>query len=149
MRFKAMAWEWSTLPYYMVEELYQWVRRQMIRQRQSYSIALSNILESIEGGEQGEDIAKWTAGSMYNTGPHTIVSTLSNFILAMIQYPASCAREFVFGIGRRICPGNTVADGTVFLVTANLVAAMEVKRTFDRDGHKVEPEVMRTGGLVG
>ncbi|KAF8754314.1 cytochrome p450 [Rhizoctonia solani] len=50
-------------------------------------------------------------------------------------------REFVFGIGRRICPGNTVADATIFLVMANLVATMDITKAKDENGHEIEPKL--------
>ncbi|KAF8666648.1 cytochrome p450 [Rhizoctonia solani] len=231
MKFKAMAQEWSKLPYRMVEEPYQWVRKQMNEGKAVPSFLL-DLLDSIGNDEHGKDMAKWTAGSMYNAGSHTTVSTLSNFILAMVptlptmsdrpklpylecilletmrwypvtpltvphrveredmyqgyRIPANSTvfaniyaitrderifpnpeafiperfdgtqpgptpldpREFVFGIGRRICPGNTVADATIFLVMANLVATMDITKAKDENGHEIEPQVVRTGGLV-
>ncbi|QRW17878.1 cytochrome P450 family protein [Rhizoctonia solani] len=212
MKFKAMAQEWSKLPYRMVEEPYQWVRKQM-------------------GTMNMADMAKWTAGSMYNAGSHTtareemdrVVGTdrlptmsdrpklpyLECILLETMRWypvtpltvphrveredmyqgyriPANSTvfaniyaitrderifpnpeafiperfdgtqpgptpldpREFVFGIGRRICPGNTVADATIFLVMANLVATMDITKAKDENGHEIEPQVVRTGGLV-
>ncbi|CAE6456107.1 unnamed protein product [Rhizoctonia solani] len=250
MGFKLKAQEWSRLPYRMIEEPYRWARKQIDEGEYTPSF-LSELLESNESGEQGEDIIKWTVGSMYNAGSHTTVSTLSNFVLAMLQYPEvlckaqeemdrvvgterlptmsdrphlpylECIiletmrwypvtpltvphriekedsyrgyripanstvyaniyaitrderifpdpenfiperfdstqsgampldpREFIFGIGRRICPGNNVADGTIYLAVANLVATMSITKARDENGYEIEPQVVRTGGLV-
>ncbi|KAJ1307467.1 hypothetical protein OPQ81_001567 [Rhizoctonia solani] len=65
MGFKLKAQEWSESPYRMIEEPYQRARKQIVRQ--GYSVQNS---ESNEGGEQGEDVIKWTVGSMYSAGSH-------------------------------------------------------------------------------
>lgn len=54
----------------------------------------------------------------------------------------------VFGIGRRICPGNNIADASMYLVMANLIATMDITKARDENGDEIEPEVVRTGGLV-
>lgn len=57
-------------------------------------------------------------------------------------------RELVFGIGRRICPGNTIAEATMYLVMASLIATMDITKARDENGNEIEPEVVRSGGLV-
>lgn len=250
MGFKIEAQKGSQYPLKMVEEPYQWARKQMSEGHAVPSF-LSGLLSQNQNGEDGEDLIKWTTGSMYNAGSHTTVGTLRNFILAMILYPevarkareemdrvvgterlpgmadrgnlpylecifletlrwypvapltlphrtaqedqyrgyripANCTvyanihamtrdenmfpspesfvperfdgtqpgpapldpREIVFGIGRRICPGNHIADASIYLVMANLVATMGIAKARDENGNEINPEVVRTGGLV-
>lgn len=37
-------------------------------------------------------------------------------------------REFVFGFGRRICPGNELAFQTIWIMTASVLWAFKLKR---------------------
>lgn len=250
MGFKVEAQKWNQLPLRMVEGPYQWALKQINDGKASPSF-LSELLEQNEDGEEGEDLIKWAVGSMYNAGSHTTVSTLLNFILAMILYPQAARkareeidrvvgtdrlpvmsdrpnlpylecvlletfrwypvapltlphrviqedeyrgyripanstvypniyaitrderifpdpevfiperfdgiqpgpapldpRELVFGIGRRVCPGSSIAEATMYLVMANLIATMDITKARDKNGKEIEPEVVRTGGLV-
>ncbi|KAF4586172.1 hypothetical protein EYR38_010446 [Pleurotus pulmonarius] len=42
--------------------------------------------------------------------------------------------SFVFGFGRRICPGRHFAHSSVWLVAANIIATMELSPAVDSDG---------------
>ncbi|KAH7341834.1 cytochrome P450 [Rhizoctonia solani] len=225
------------LPTWLPEELYQWARKQIASKDYNdegkyIPSFLSELLESNEDDEQGEDIIKRTAGSMYNAGSHTTVSTLNNFILAMVQYPNilrkaqeemdriigterlptmsdrpnlsyleciiletmrwypitpltvphriekedtyrgyripanstvyaniyaitrderifpepesfiperfdSTHSKFIFGIRRRTCPANNVADGTIYLAIANLITSMNITKVRDENGMRL------------
>ncbi|ELU38334.1 cytochrome P450 [Rhizoctonia solani AG-1 IA] len=57
-------------------------------------------------------------------------------------------RDFVFGIGRRICPGNHIADASVWLAIANLVATMDISKACDSNGVPIEPVPERCSGFV-
>ncbi|KZT03182.1 cytochrome P450 [Laetiporus sulphureus 93-53] len=46
---------------------------------------------------------------------------------------------FVFGFGRRVCPGRMLADSSVWLIAANLVATMDIGRERDEAGREVIP----------
>ncbi|CAE6444152.1 unnamed protein product [Rhizoctonia solani] len=58
-------------------------------------------------------------------------------------------RNFVFGAGRRICPGNHVVDASfvrkVFLVIASIIATMNISKPRDEQGNEIEPIISRTG----
>ncbi|KAF9522454.1 cytochrome P450 [Crepidotus variabilis] len=56
--------------------------------------------------------------------------------------------EFVFGFGRRLCPGIEVAQSTIFIVMATCLALFEITRALDVDGKPgvVKPEF--TAGTV-
>ncbi|KAJ8690632.1 hypothetical protein PTI98_012043 [Pleurotus ostreatus] len=43
--------------------------------------------------------------------------------------------SFVFGFGRRICPGRHFAHSSVWLVAANIIATMELSPAVDSDGN--------------
>ncbi|CAE6424542.1 unnamed protein product [Rhizoctonia solani] len=54
-------------------------------------------------------------------------------------------RNFVFGAGRRICPGNHIVDATIFLLVASILATMDISKPRDEQGNEVEPVVERAG----
>ncbi|PSR76830.1 hypothetical protein PHLCEN_2v8211, partial [Hermanssonia centrifuga] len=57
-------------------------------------------------------------------------------------------RTFVFGFGRRRCPGQLFADGNVYLVMANIIAAMDISREKDEHGREIIPTPEFTSGLI-
>ncbi|KAH9917063.1 cytochrome P450 [Fomitopsis serialis] len=46
-------------------------------------------------------------------------------------------RKFVFGFGRRICPGRVLADQSIFIVAATLVAAFDIRPARTPDGNEI------------
>ncbi|KAF8752233.1 cytochrome p450 [Rhizoctonia solani] len=38
-------------------------------------------------------------------------------------------RDFLFGVGRRVCPGQFVVDASLFLLMANIIATMDIRKT--------------------
>ncbi|CUA68608.1 O-methylsterigmatocystin oxidoreductase [Rhizoctonia solani] len=57
-------------------------------------------------------------------------------------------RDFVFGIGRRVCPGNHIADVSVWLAIASLAATMDISKAHDSNGEYIEPVAERSSGFV-
>lgn len=49
--------------------------------------------------------------------------------------------NFVFGYGRRVCPGATLAEETLFLAIANILAAFDIHKARDAAGHDIEPDI--------
>jgi len=49
--------------------------------------------------------------------------------------------DFVFGYGRRVCPGATLAEESLFLAIANILAAFSIAKAHDAEGKEVEPNV--------
>ncbi|KAG8688865.1 hypothetical protein FRC11_004612 [Ceratobasidium sp. 423] len=54
-------------------------------------------------------------------------------------------RDFMFGVGRRACPGKFVADAALFLAMANMLATMDINKPRDEKGNEFKPEIQRTG----
>lgn len=46
-----------------------------------------------------------------------------------------------FGFGRRICPGRWMADASVFLGVAQILATFHIDKALDDDGRPMEPKV--------
>ncbi|OSX66494.1 hypothetical protein POSPLADRAFT_1053131 [Postia placenta MAD-698-R-SB12] len=57
-------------------------------------------------------------------------------------------RKYVFGFGRRICPGRYLADSSVWLVTASILATMNVGRARDAAGHEIVPAPSFKNGII-
>ena len=56
---------------------------------------------------------------------------------------------YVFGFGRRICPGRLLADSTLFLTIAQSLAVFDIGKAIQRASDKViEPVIGTTAGLV-
>ncbi|KAH9886921.1 cytochrome P450 [Cubamyces lactineus] len=47
--------------------------------------------------------------------------------------------SFVFGYGRRICPGQPLADASVWIAMANIVALFDIYKAVDAAGNEITP----------
>ncbi|CAK5270919.1 unnamed protein product [Mycena citricolor] len=54
----------------------------------------------------------------------------------------------LFGYGRRICPGIRLADVSVWINIAKLVAGLTITKAKDEHGVPIEPEVGTTDGII-
>jgi len=57
-------------------------------------------------------------------------------------------KSFVFGFGRRLCPGKEFADTCVFMVAANIVATMSLITPKDEYGRQIIPEARFIDGFA-
>jgi cytochrome P450 len=57
-------------------------------------------------------------------------------------------RKFVFGYGRRICPGRYVADNALFITIAQTLAVFDISKATDGNGNTIEPEVKFEAGAI-
>jgi hypothetical protein len=56
--------------------------------------------------------------------------------------------DATFGFGRRICPGRFVADQTLFITIARLLATFDMKNAVDDLGRKIVPHKISTPGII-
>ncbi|KDQ17935.1 hypothetical protein BOTBODRAFT_29247 [Botryobasidium botryosum FD-172 SS1] len=56
--------------------------------------------------------------------------------------------DYCFGIGRRSCPGNHLADATLFLTVASILAAFDIRKAVDEKGEEIDAPFEFTPGLV-
>jgi cytochrome P450 len=61
--------------------------------------------------------------------------------------PAPDPHQFVFGFGRRVCPGRILADNALFLNVAQSLAVFNIDKPVVH-GKVVEPAVKFTSGVV-
>lgn len=50
-------------------------------------------------------------------------------------------RMFVFGFGRRRCPGAHLVESSVWLMLAAMLATLDIEKPRDKNGKEIEPEV--------
>lgn len=53
-----------------------------------------------------------------------------------------------FGFGRRLCPGRFVADTTLYLGIAQILAVFNIEKALDKNGVPIDPEKASTSGLL-
>lgn len=56
--------------------------------------------------------------------------------------------SFVFGFGRRICPGRFMVEAALFVACANLLATMRISPELDDQGNQIIPLVEFTEALI-
>ncbi len=56
--------------------------------------------------------------------------------------------KFVFGFGRRVCPGAHLAEMSLFLNIANILAVFNISKPVDKDGKSVEPVFRWSNGVT-
>jgi cytochrome P450 len=58
--------------------------------------------------------------------------------------------SFVFGVGKRICPGRHFVDATIFIVTSSVLSVFNVTKAKDESGNEipVKAAVALDGGVV-
>ncbi|KAF8995026.1 cytochrome P450 [Cyathus striatus] len=57
-------------------------------------------------------------------------------------------RTFIFGFGRRICPGLHIAWSTVWYTAVSLLATFEIMKPLNSHGEEVEPIIEYESGIV-
>lgn len=55
---------------------------------------------------------------------------------------------FPFGVGRRLCQGETLARNSLFINTARVLWAFNIKRAIGPDGKEIQPEIKAEPGLI-
>ncbi len=51
-------------------------------------------------------------------------------------------RNYVFGFGRRRCPGLFMIDSSLWIAVASMIASFDIRKAVDEFGNTVEPEVI-------
>ncbi|KAF2702973.1 cytochrome P450, partial [Pleomassaria siparia CBS 279.74] len=70
------------------------------------------------------------------------------FIATPTHTPEPDPRNFIFGYGRRICPGRYVADNALFITIAQTLSVFNVSKPVDEIGNVVEPKLEFEPGMV-
>ncbi|KAF9230891.1 cytochrome P450 [Melanogaster broomeanus] len=51
-------------------------------------------------------------------------------------------RRYVFGFGRRRCPGSHLVESSTWLLMVSVIATLNIAKAVDDQGRQIEPEVM-------
>lgn len=54
--------------------------------------------------------------------------------------PERDPQTFIFGFGRRVCPGRILAHSSIFLTIARALAILDIRKLLDGDGKVIEPK---------
>lgn len=79
---------------------------------------------------------------------HDPLSFKPERFLATETAPELDPHTFVFGFGRRVCPGRILADNALYLNVARSLAVFDVSKPVGEDGREVEPAVRMEPGVV-
>ncbi|KAI1813707.1 cytochrome P450 oxidoreductase OrdA-like protein [Poronia punctata] len=66
----------------------------------------------------------------------------------MTTPPPPDPTEWIFGFGRRICPGRFFAQGSVWLTVAKSLAAFNISKGLDESGREIDPVVEASTGVI-
>ncbi|KAI0669080.1 cytochrome P450 [Trametes maxima] len=56
--------------------------------------------------------------------------------------------SFVFGFGRRVCPGQALADPSLWLIMASILSVFNIEKTRDKAGKEIDPTVAFIPGFT-
>ncbi|PCH38585.1 cytochrome P450 [Wolfiporia cocos MD-104 SS10] len=57
-------------------------------------------------------------------------------------------RNYVFGFGRRICPGRQFADTSIWIVVACMIATLNIRKARDSSGKEITPSAYFVSGIT-
>ncbi|CCL99951.1 uncharacterized protein FIBRA_01976 [Fibroporia radiculosa] len=57
-------------------------------------------------------------------------------------------RKLIFGFGRRICPGRTFADNSVWIAAASILSALDIRKARDQTGEEISPVPVFKSGFT-
>jgi cytochrome P450 len=69
------------------------------------------------------------------------------FVKTETNEPAPDPHNYVFGFGRRVCPGKLLADNALYLNVAQTLAAFNISPVLE-EGKAAEPQVRFEPGVV-
>ncbi|KAF9036357.1 cytochrome P450 [Panaeolus papilionaceus] len=64
------------------------------------------------------------------------------------KQPQRDPTQFIFGFGRRICPGQYLGDASMFIQIATTLATLDLSKPLDEHGREMEPEIGFTSSIV-
>ncbi|KAJ7163786.1 cytochrome P450 [Mycena crocata] len=62
--------------------------------------------------------------------------------------PQTDPRDYAFGFGRRICPGQHLAENSIWIQMVLSLLTMTISKAVDAGGKVIEPEIAFTSGVV-
>jgi cytochrome P450 len=69
----------------------------------------------------------------------------ARFLQSDVHRPEPDPRDHVFGYGRRACPGQQLAEHSMWLTCATSLATLAVTKKVDQDGASIVPGIEYIG----
>ncbi|PCH42014.1 cytochrome P450 [Wolfiporia cocos MD-104 SS10] len=173
--FKKQAMEWRQTVKIMNTEPYEYVRNELAKGTAIPSFASALIEQNTNITKEREDLYRCVSSIFYTGLPHKVMQedeykgyripagstvwaniwsislrqwvccTIHNYIRTLLNFSQKDPRSFAFGFGKRTCPGRNVAEDTLFLLIATVLATCDISKAIDHNGVPIEPEVDYTG----
>ncbi|KDQ11968.1 hypothetical protein BOTBODRAFT_34825 [Botryobasidium botryosum FD-172 SS1] len=70
------------------------------------------------------------------------------FIAEEGRVPEKDPLSYIFGFGRRVCPGNALSEGTLFMAMSCVLASFWIQKAKDANGVDIEPVIEYTGDAI-
>ncbi|KAG6847021.1 hypothetical protein H0H93_010588 [Arthromyces matolae] len=64
------------------------------------------------------------------------------------EKPQLDPQTFVYGFGRRACPGKELANANMFLFISMMLACFDIKKALDTEGNEITPNIKFGSGTV-
>ncbi|KZT01116.1 cytochrome P450 [Laetiporus sulphureus 93-53] len=90
----------------------------------------------------------WAIAHDLETYPDPFAFKPERFLAEEGSEPQLDPRKFVFGFGRRVCPGSHFAESSAFLVISCILATFDISKSVDENGREVEPPVAFTSTVT-
>lgn len=72
----------------------------------------------------------------------------ARFLQSDVHKPEPDPREHVFGYGRRACPGQQLAEHSVWLTCVTSLTTLTITKRVDQDGAPIVPEIEYIGQVI-
>jgi len=79
----------------------------------------------------------WAMGRNADIYPDPLEFKPERFLPGGVNFNSVRPEEFVFGYGRRICPGKNWAETMLFITAATLLSAFNLEQALDADGNPI------------
>ncbi|CAL1697458.1 unnamed protein product [Somion occarium] len=80
--------------------------------------------------------------------PHPGLFLPERYLTATNQEDTLDPRSFVFGFGRRRCPGADFADRNIYLLSANIIATLDISKAKNEFGQEIDPPLNYLSGFA-
>ncbi|KAK5275755.1 hypothetical protein LTR40_012544, partial [Exophiala xenobiotica] len=105
-----------------------------------------------EGPKTGKLITHVAQNKYFTHDPQSYHDPMSfkpeRFLSSNGHTPEPDPHMYVFGFGRRICPGKILADNALYLTIAQSLAVFRIGKAVDQGKKEIEPEVKFQPGVV-
>ncbi|KAJ7623047.1 cytochrome P450 [Mycena polygramma] len=148
--------EWKST----TREIYEYPLREVNKQRETGEAMPSFILDQLERGQAEDDDLKGAAaiilvfanirGMALNEDVYSDPTSFrpERFLPRPVGRGEPYFNATVFGFGRRICTGKYVAENSLWVAIATILASCEISKAVDEHGNIIVPDNSLTDGII-